>query len=226
MLDRRYYEHLPPESLHWGTWERHTHRTELKHICFNKKNTHAYTLNVHARTLPSRLCRTRGHRTCPLGPQRLRWSRDRFHTAGGTEQISHMISNFYFYFLISVDKITSLWHVIWHPHTQRRNAIAEPVQDVLSLINSVLLRPQIAGLLYFSHIRLSGISSTAQTAFILFCKCSTSQVKHSENLTENLNVDFQADFLKTDSKPEANVYMEWQRITADGLDPLFSRIRH
>lgn len=72
----------------------------------------------------------------------------------------------------------------------------------------------------------AGISSTAQTAFILFCKCSTSQVKHSENLTENLNVDFQADFLKTDSKPEANVYMEWQRITADGLDPLFSRIRH
>lgn len=132
----------------------------------------------------------------------------------------------FIFIFISVDKITSLWHVIWHPHTQRRNAIAEPVQDVLSLINSVLLRPQIAGLLYFSHIRLSGISSTAQTAFILFCKCSTSQVKHSENLTENLNVDFQADFLKTDSKPEANVYMEWQRITADGLDPLFSRIRH
>lgn len=144
---------------------------------------------------------------------------------GGRSKSVTWFQIFIFYF-ISVDKITSLWHVIWHPHTQRRNAIAEPVQDVLSLINSVLLRPQIAGLLYFSHIRLSGISSTAQTAFILFCKCSISQVKHSENLTENLNVDFQADFLKTDSKPEANVYMEWQRITADGLDPLFSRIRH
>lgn len=226
MLDRRYYEHLPPESLHWGTWERHTHRTELKHICFNKKK------------------HTRLHTECSCAypsQQALQnsWPQDMSTGSSKTEmeqrQIPHCRGDganqshdfkFLFYFFISVDKITSLWHVIWHPHTHRRNAIAEPVQDVLSLINSVLLRPQIAGLLYFSHIRLSGISSTAQTAFILFCKCSISQVKHSENLTENLNVDFQADFLKTDSKPEANVYMEWQRITADGLDPLFSRIRH